>query len=129
MKRGIPPLPLLKVLAHLDRLLAGAEKSLSHWPLAGLLLLILASVLTLTALACPRAGAVLPGVGGTANIPPPDVTAPADLVQTDTPESRFSFLARREFPDSGFNPATSLPPLNTPPLAVEESHDQPKDPG
>ena len=92
--------------------------------LDGLPLLTLASVLTLTALCNPSAGAVLPEAQGRANIPPPEATTPAATVPTGTPESPFFILTRPEPPGSGLNPATSSLPLNTPPLAVEEAHDQ-----
>ena len=115
---------LINILAHLDRSLAGLERCLSRWPLAGLLLLTLASILTLTALSSQLAGVFLPGAKGRTNILSPDVTALGDIVPTDTPESRFLLLARMEQSGSGCNPATSSPPLNTPPQAVEESHVQ-----
>lgn len=122
MKPGSLPLPLIKALAHLDRFLGALEISLGSWALAGLLLLTLASVLTLTAHFDPIARAVLPEARGRANIPPPEVTTPAVNIQTGTPELPFFILTRTEPPESGLNPTNPSPPLITPPLAVEEAH-------
>ena len=115
---------LIRVLAYLDRSLAVEERSLSSWPVAGLLLLTLVSILTLTALGSHRDGVFLPRARGRTNILPTDVTDQGDVVPTDTSESCFLILSRMELSGSGCNPATSSSPLNTPPLAVEEAHVQ-----
>ena len=92
--------------------------------LAGLLLLTLASILTLTARHGPYAGPGLPGARGRTNIPPPDMAARSNSFQPDSPESLNLLDTWLEWPGSGFTQATSSPPLNTPPLAVEEAHVQ-----
>lgn len=124
MKVGLPPPPLIRVLARLDRSLARLERGLNHWSLAGLLLLTLATILTLTALYRPHADPVLPGGRGGTNIPPSDLAAQLDIPQPDNSKSLYLLLTWLKWPGSGFSLTTSSSPLNTPPLADEEAHVQ-----
>lgn len=124
MKVGPPPPPLIRVLALLDRSLARLERGLNLWPLAGLLLLTLASILTLTALYRPHATPVLPGVRGGTNIPPSDLAARSDIPQPDNSKSLYLLLTWLKWPGSDFSLTISSSPLNTPPLADEEAHVQ-----
>jgi CHASE2 domain-containing sensor protein len=64
-------------LAYLDALLASVDRGMRRWPLAGLLLLILACILAYAALMATPGGPALPMSAGSITIPSEGLDAPA----------------------------------------------------